>query len=325
MASRKNTTAANNKATAVNKTEKPPIEQVPAGNQQSTTIANTNVGDDSTENVNKPLSSEIVSAVEVKVIPVIIPYLKSAAAGDELKMAIRSMEKNFNFPFTIIVVGDREEWFADKIVHIPHEPHVITEDCGCPNPSQVIDPQADVAHKLLTAITALGIEDKFILTNDDIFVLEPQTLSQIELLKRLPNSLYETGAEGSTYKKNALRTAEFLKANGCPTYNFGTHTPMVFDAEDFTDMLANIPTTEKGYLLESLYFNGLHPNARPLIVNGSSAHDGVLGSVYKSQPNMDIIEQAFKSRWYFNCNTDGYQAIKPLLLTAFPEPSSFEK
>ncbi|WP_333862572.1 hypothetical protein [Sphingobacterium sp.] len=320
MASRKNTTGANTKATTINKTEKPPTEQVSKVNQQSSTIDNSNTGDNSTASVNKPLSSE-----EVKVIPVIIPYLKSAAAGDELKMAIRSMERNFNFPFTVIVVGDREEWFADKIVHIPHEPHVIVEDCGCPNPSHIIDPQADVAHKLLTAITALGIEDKFILTNDDIFVLEPQTLAQIEILKRLPNSLYETGAEGSAYKKNALRTAEFLKANGCPTYNFGTHTPMVFDAEDFTDMLANIPTTEKGYLLESLYFNALHPNARPLVVNGSSAHDGVLGSVYKSQPNMDVIEPAFKSRWYFNCNTEGYKAIEPLLLNEFPEPSSFEK
>lgn len=265
------------------------------------------------------------TGTDLKVIPVIIPYLKSAAAGDELKLAIRSLEKNLNFPFTLVVVGDREEWFADKIVHIPHEPHVVTEDCGCPNPAQVIDPQADVAHKLLTAITALGLEGKFILTNDDIFVLEPQTLAQIEILKRLPNSLNETGAEGSVYRKNALRTAEFLTANGCPVYNYGTHTPMVFDAEDFTDMLANIPTTEKGYLLESLYYNGLHPNARPLVVNGSSAHDGVLGSIYKSQPNMDIIEPAFKSRWYFNCNSDGYKAIEQLLLTEFPQPSSFEK
>src|SRR5690606_7790263 len=59
-------------------------------------------------------------------IPLLIPYLKSEVAGEELRYALRSWEQNFKEDFQVVVIGDREDWFSPEIVHIPHEPPLVT-------------------------------------------------------------------------------------------------------------------------------------------------------------------------------------------------------
>src|SRR5690606_3374506 len=104
-------------------------------------------------------------------ITLVIPYLKSEAAGEELKYALRTWEANFEKKVNLVIIGDKEDWFSDDVVHIPHDGHLIDEDCGCDNPKKIRNPQADVAHKLMTAISAGAVDGDFILSNDDIFLL----------------------------------------------------------------------------------------------------------------------------------------------------------
>lgn len=255
-------------------------------------------------------------------VTVLIPYLASAAAGEELKYALRTWEKNFDGNIRVVVVGDKEDWFSKEITHLPLEVHTIPEECGCDNPKHIRNPQADVAHKLLYAITSGEVDGAFILTNDDIFLLGPTTLSDLQQPKILGN-LQDITKKGM-YADNAKRTAAMLKSAGKETLNYGTHTPMVLDATKLADTIRGYQATEKGILLTSAYYNHHQPEPRGLIKLNGGASGTILLSVYSDTPPTDVVLKAMKRRKYLNCNTKGWNAIKWVFEQEYPEKSRFE-
>lgn len=255
-------------------------------------------------------------------ITLLIPYLQSEAAGEELKYALRSWEKNFKEQFKVIVIGDREDWFSNEITHIEHFRHQIF-DKG--RRKEIANPQADVAHKLFTAITTGLVKGKFILSNDDIYVLGDQTLGVIEMLKTFGNLTKLAGKPGGLYRENALRTAKLLQATGKPTVRYGTHTPVVLEAEKLLEVLITYKCVEQGTLVSSLYFNHFYPDARGTIGITGGPECTWLASVYRPDPNKALLESAFKTRYYINCNSAGWEALKPYLEKEFPNKSRFEK
>ncbi|WP_312139492.1 hypothetical protein [Sphingobacterium sp.] len=273
---------------------------------------------------NHPSSEETVTEVTSNNdrLSLVIPYLKSEASGEELKFALRSIEKHLKTDVTVVIVGDKEDWFSPEIVHIPHEPYLIKEDCDCPAPSMVKNPQADVTHKLFTAIASGVVTGNFILSNDDIFLLGPTLLSDIEVLKAF-GTLDKGDKVGGTYNQNAKRTANALEKNNLPIHRYGTHTPMFLNAEELIEVIEKYNALDKGYLLTSLYFNEKYPDARPLQVDGT-AKDPILGSAYRSDIPKDVLEIAFKTRKFLNCDSKGWTAVKPFLELAFPHPSNYE-
>lgn len=258
-------------------------------------------------------------------IPVVIPYLKSEAAGDELKYALRAWEKNFHHPFHVVVVGDKEDWFSEHITHVPHSTHSILEDCGCDDPKKIRNPQADVAHKLLTVIASKEVNGDFILTNDDIFILGEQGLSHISQPRYFGSLEDFNGKNGGTYRENALRTAKLLKANGKPTLRFGTHTPVLLNSELLAEVLKEYHCVEQGTLVTSLYFNHHHPDERGLVQVTGGKNCFTLASVYRTNPDPEILKQALSRRLYINCNSNGWKALRPIFEKSFPEKSIFEK
>ena len=260
---------------------------------------------------------------EQKKLKVLIPYLRSEAAGEELKYALRSLQENLKEPFQVVIIGDREDWFSPNIVHIPHEVHLIKEDCNCPAPSMVRNPQADVTHKIFTAIASGEIEGDFILSNDDIFLLGPTYLSDIEVLKAF-GLLDKGGKEGGIYNQNIKRTAKALEANDLPTHRYGAHIPVMLNAERLLETIEKYSALEKGFLLTSLYFNERFPEARPIQVTGT-ASDSILASAYRADIPKDLLAQVFQTRKFLNCDSKGWQAVRPFLEQAFPNPSDYEK
>ena len=258
-----------------------------------------------------------------KNLKVLIPYLRSEAAGEELKYALRSLQENLKLPFQVVIIGDREDWFSPNIIHIPHEVHLIKEDCNCPAPSMVRNPQADVTHKIFTAIASGEIEGDFILSNDDIFLLGPTYLSEIEVLKAF-GTLDKGGKEGGIYNQNIKRTAKVLEANKLPTHRYGAHIPVLLNADHLLEIIEKYNALDKGFLLTSLYFNEKFPEARPIQVTGT-ANDSILASAYRADIPKDLLLQVFQTRKFLNCDSKGWQAVRPFLEQAFPNPSDYEK
>src|SRR5690606_15364185 len=133
---------------------------------------------------------------------------------------------------------------------------------------------------------------EFILTNDDIFLLGPTTLSDLKQPKILGN-LVDITKKG-LYADNARRTAAMLKTAGKTTLQYGTHTPMVLDATKLTDTIRGYQATEKGILLTSAYYNHHQPEPRGLIKLNGGANGTILLSVYSDMPPTDIVLNAFK-------------------------------
>lgn len=263
--------------------------------------------------------SEIIN----KGIAVVIPYLKSEAAGEELRFALRSWSEHFKEKHHIVVVGDREDWFSPEITHIPMDPVLILEDCNCAIPAQIRNPQADVTHKLLALIATEEIEGDFILSNDDIFLAGHTTLADIQSLKAY-GDLEDHGKGTSLYCQNALLTKRALRAQKKSTRSYGTHTPMFLNTEVLADIIERYEATEKGLLLTSVYYNDQFPNARPTQVKGG-IHDPILASVYRDNAELALMSKIFNERKFVNCNAKGWVSLKPVVEIVFAKPSLYEK
>ncbi len=269
------------------------------------------------------INASVESKAESKGIAVVIPYLKSEAAGEELRYALRSWADHFANKHHIIIVGDREDWFSPEITHIPMDPVLILEDCNCAAPAQIRDPQADVTHKILALIAAGEIAGDFILSNDDIFLAGHTTLPDIQSLKAY-GDLEDHGKGAGIYCGNALRTKRSLLNNGSPTVHFGTHTPYYFNAEILAEIIEKYGATEKGLLLESLYYNDQFPNARPIQITGA-INDPILASLYRDNAELALVQKVFAERKFVNCNAKGWVSVEPVVKSIFSNPSSYEK
>lgn len=250
----------------------------------------------------------------------VIPYLKSAAAGDELKYALRSIA--YSFPQDkVIIIGDKEDWFNENIIHIPHTP-------------ESDNPQIDVVHKLLLGITSGSIDGDFILTYDDVFLLGQTSIEDISILKAFGVLDHSTGKQGGVYNKNALNTLKALKeeanhdearkGRNFPIHKYDTHTPVILNAEVLTIIIDRFNADTVGHLIKSLYFNEIDWFHRPVQVTGG-LHDPILVSVYRKDPSVEILEDAIAKRKFMNVNDAGWQAVKPYLKKLYPEKSIFEK
>lgn len=258
-----------------------------------------------------------------KGIAIVIPYLKSEAAGEELRYALRSWGEHFAEKHRVIVVGDREDWFSPEIIHIPMDPVLILEDCNCAAPAQIRNPQADVTHKILALIAAGEIEGDFILSNDDIFLAGHTTLADIQSLKAF-GDLEDHGKGTSLYCQNALLTKRSLRAQKKSTRSYGTHTPMLLNAEVLADIIDRYEATEKGLLLTSVYFNDQFPNARPIQITGG-INDPILASVYRDNVELELMTKIFSNRKFVNCNAKGWVSVEPVVKSIFVNPSRYEQ
>ena len=179
---------------------------------------------------------------------VVIPYVKNKAQGNELKMTLRSFDKFLRFGVNVVIIGDREEWMSDVVTVIEHE-------CVSDNP------QIDVLEKLKLAIAADEVTDKFIWSNDDIYLVAPVMLAHIEVPKNkgiLRPELYK-----GIYRDNMERTVALLA--DFPKLDFGTHTPVVYEKQSLVDMFERFPELNTGgYLISSVYFNTLFPEFDPI-------------------------------------------------------------
>lgn len=273
----------------------------------------------------RPTTPETPDPSGDKPMVLLIPYLKSEAAGDELKYALRTWEENYAGPVDVVIVGDKEPWFSDKVKHIPHDGHLIDEDCGCDNPKKIRDPQADVAHKLITAIAARAVEGEFVLTNDDIFLLGPMDFAHLSFLRSNGTLDVGEGVPNGVYRQNALRTAKELTQRQLPIVSYATHTPVVMDAELLAETIKEYKATEQGILLSSAYFNHWYPNARGTVRVTGQRDCTILASVYRANPDPKVLQTALERRLFLNCNAKGWQGIKHIIEKAYPNKSRFEK
>ena len=258
-----------------------------------------------------PVASEPVQAIEDRMtagsdacISVVIPYCKEYAQGNELLFAIRSWYKNARFPFHIFVIGDAEDWMdGENVTWI-----------DCPRVSDI--PSVDTLHKLHEILTYTAVTERFVWTNDDIYLMNPVSVPHIVLPKVL-GPLNPKGYNGH-YRAAMERTIEMLTEAGLPLLNYGTHTPVMFKKSNLKALLPGDDVNAKtGVLFTSLYFNSVN-TAHPARLDWRT--DPFLLPVVSKAPDEKLVNELLRNKVFMNNARSGYSPwLESFLSRRFPE------
>ena len=258
-----------------------------------------------------PVASEPVQAIENRMtagsdacISVVIPYCKEYAQGNELLFAIRSWYKNARFPFHIFVIGDYEDWMdGENVTWI-----------DCPRVSDI--PSVDTLHKLHEILTYTAVTERFIWTNDDIYLMNPVSVPHIVLPKVL-GPLNPKGYNGH-YRAAMERTIEMLTEAGLPLLNYGTHTPVMFKKSNLKALLPGDDVNAKaGVLFTSLYFNSVN-TAHPARLDWRT--DPFLLPVVSKAPDEKLVNELLRNKVFMNNARSGYSPwLESFLSRRFPD------
>ncbi|MGL5682571.1 MAG: hypothetical protein ACRDDZ_05875 [Marinifilaceae bacterium] len=222
---------------------------------------------------------------------VVIPYKKAEKQGDELLVTIHGWLRYFQDPMVILVVGDKEDYFEEMgIIHLESE-------------CQTDNPPLDIVKKLSMVTAMYPDYDEIIVTNDDIYPVNPFGVDEIRLLK-CTGMLHEKINAGSLYQRNKERTLALLSANNLPTYNYDTHLPMVYDTEKLMALFRKHDMNNEAYLLSSLYFNTYFPDRIPFKLDIRT--DNFKCGVYRLNPDYGFIRECLKTKIWFNHSQQAY-------------------
>lgn len=173
---------------------------------------------------------------------IMIPYkLAPEWNNNELRFALRSVEKHLKGFERLFIVGEKPDWLIN-CVHIP-----MGDDWACR--------QRNIMEKI-KRVCQENISDRFLFMNDDHFLLRPMftesivhwyhgTLKQALKLHEKPN-----------YLKTIQNTITALEGIGANTLHYDIHVPIVYDKNDFPKLMDQfdwsiVPT----YVIKSLYAN----------------------------------------------------------------------
>lgn len=258
-----------------------------------------------------PVASEPVQAIEDRMtagsdacISVVIPYCKEYAQGNELLFAIRSWYKNARFPFHIFVIGDAEDWMdSENVTWI-----------DCPRVSDI--PSVDTLHKLHEILTYTAVTERFIWTNDDIYLMNPVSVPHIVLPKVL--GTLNPAAYNGHYRAAMERTIEMLTEAGLPLLNYGTHTPVMFKKSNLKALLPGDDVNAKtGVLFTSLYFNSVN-TAHPARLDWRT--DPFLLPVVSKAPDEKLVNELLRNKVFMNNARSGYSPwLESFLSRRFPD------
>lgn len=254
----------------------------------------------------------------MKTIDIVIPYVHKKAASDELKLALRSITKNFQSPHRVIMVGDLPDWGSDllKASHIPVSLIEGMHYAHC----------YDVNNKMRHVLSSPDVGDTFIYTYDDIVFLKPVRLSEIMRLKAdslIENEAYVLANSTGSRKWNNLliTTLKFLQARGLPTYNYETHLPRYFRKADLEKVFDFPEFSIDPFLFSTVYFNMFY-KSKPVLVGSEKCN--IKTTIYKELPEKAIARMC-EGMQFLNFNSKGYnQSMQRYLTGLFPDKSPFE-
>jgi hypothetical protein len=247
-------------------------------------------------------------------ITVVIPYVKQYAQGNELQLALRGWAENFKENFNIVIVGDREKWMDATVGVI-----------DCPVIGQ--NPPLDIAKKLLKVIGSDLVTDKFIWANDDQYLISPCMLADFEFLK-CSGKLVHKKFGSTLYQHNKQRTFSILKSLGLGTWDFSTHTPIVYEKQKLQKLIDDFQLTKEPYLIATLYFNRWFEGFIPYMVESREAleYDNLKVGVYRKNADLDRLKNLMTKKKIVSNSESGYtEELSVILNKRFPVKCKFEK
>lgn len=219
----------------------------------------------------------------------------------ELKMSIRSLEKNFKDLRNIFIVGQLPNW-CQGVTHIPHEdPYRRNKD-------------ANLIQKIITACTQPDLSNEFIRFSDDQFVLKPCTIEDVRPPKYNDKMLNNSK---SKWMRRAQNTVKVLKKRNLPTHIYECHCPYVLDKQLYPRTVLQFDYGNGGgYLVNTIYFNSI----RTAI---GHTKDTTCSANRSAKPkDLDVV---CSGKLFLNINHGYNEEMIQWMENRFPDKSKYEK
>lgn len=236
-------------------------------------------------------------------IDIVIPLgSKSLWQDNELRFALRSIEKYAKNYREIIVIGNKPEWLKN-VIHIPFE--------------EKWQKEKNIYLKIVKACRSPSITADFLFTNDDIILLKEIDCVRYPFYFKgiLAQSINKQYCDPE-YLASLHNTAAALQKRNYAQNNFDTHCPIIYNKQLFIEAMSKYNwNANYGYVIKSLYSNTLG-------IKGQYARDLKIELAYCRSE----IEEKIQGRDVFSFG-DGalnYQ-LKQFLYHLFPHPSKYEK
>ena len=231
----------------------------------------------------------------------------SAWNNNELRISLRSVEKNLTGVGKIFVIGENPGFLSEKVIHIYHPDEIGPENAD-----------GNMALKIMRACQEKALTDDFLFMNDDFIINQPMHAPDVPYLhkgdmKNHPPGFWVT----QPYRFRLRRTLDTLAMYALPTLQYDYHAPMRMNKHRFPEVMQQFNFRFGiGLTFRSLYGNTLAIPAIPV--------DGQKITVYKSYTLAQLNQRLITPFVGFN-DLGLNPSFKFWMLSNFPETSSYEK
>lgn len=232
-------------------------------------------------------------------INVCIPYLDKGKNSNELRFALRSIEKYLTGYRDIWIVGSMPAW-ATGLRHIP------LSDSSDPR-----NHERNIFRKCMAVWENEEIGGKVLHYHADHLLLSDYVASEF------PYYWHRTLLQGAqenqgAYRTTLIRTDKLLRSMMLPVKDFDCHCPIVYERKRFIEAFRGVEWREYGYGVKSIYANFWE-------IEGVQCTDLKLtGRRYK-----DMQGRIEGRSWFSTGNSN--PEIERFLSSLFPKKSRYEK
>jgi len=242
------------------------------------------------------------------IIPVIYPYAQDKAAWKEIHYSINSLQRYLVDPHHIFIMGQVDpEIPGTEFVYHEDWDHLTTEQ----NNANKLD------------LCSQAFEDTgFTWMNDDIYLLKPTRLYDIINTKPLCNMTDYKIRGKRPWQQLLWNTRDLLAHNNIdPVFNFSTHTPQFYDANNLISLDYNhgYPIFDGRVLFEMVYHNIYRPCPPEDVRFMSQTEKAGFYNPYQAG-SVSQIESRLKGCRYLNHNDNGLTpALQQVIMNLFSD------
>ena len=247
---------------------------------------------------------------------IVIPYITSESQGREIEYAVAGWQRHFKEEHTIAIVGDMDahitrvlSWSKEgsRVAHIQMD---RVPECGYEN----YRAHLDFVPKMKAARKAFPYTVGFIYSCDDIYAVNDFDFwNDVFPLKYIPGGVDFDPHSPNPFRRDKMKTKRVLESLGFPCRNFTTHLPQWLEWDKLEALWEKYYMAHNSLVFEDLYFNLYYPVAGAIAIDGD---DRFKCEVRNSQPDINRLLGAFKSRIWINNNPTGFVPALDSLLDA---------